>query len=284
MTTLLKTATDKEKEVIEARRKSELAAVSKESGLNDVNVKANIQLTKTTSENTISDSDTPDQRKEKTLAVLAAQQDAENAAYDLKKEQLGEQNAEIEQLTADHNAKLLDINRQRTEANKALDKAEFEQKQQIANASADLMSSVAELAGENTIAQKGLSAAATLIRTYESAMLAYKNGLEAGGPYGIILGAVSAAAAVAAGLSNVKKILAVQIAGSSSSSAPSVSTSSITSASAPVINTSSLSQSTTPQDVRVINQADTTVRAYITDKDLKNNEQKSTFFNSLSTY
>ena len=281
---LLKTATDKEKELLEARRKSELSALGRESDLNRVSVEKNIKLTTTTSENTISDSDTPDQRKKKTLAVLAAQQEAEDAAYDLKKEQLAGQNAEIEQLTADHNAKLLDINRQRTEANKALDKAEFEQKQQIANSTADLMSSAGELLQENTIASKGLSAASTLIRTYESATLAYKNGLEAGGPYGIILGAISAAAAVAAGLANVKKILAVQVAGSSSSSAPSVSTSSIASASAPVINTSSLSQSTTPQDVRVVNQTDTTVRAYITDKDLKDNESKSNFFNNLSTY
>lgn len=89
---------------------------------------------------------------------------------------------------------------------------------------AALAESLAGLAGEQTAAGKALAIAGTTINTYQAAMQAYLNGQMIGGPYGIIAGVLAAAAAVATGIANVKRIVAVQIPGgkgSGSGSTPS---------------------------------------------------------------
>lgn len=51
---------------------------------------------------------------------------------------------------------------------------------------------------------------------------------------------------------------------------------------APSINTTSIN--TQPQNVRVINQGDQTVRAYIVDRDLQTNQERQSFLNKLSSF
>ena len=72
-----------------------------------------------------------------------------------------------------------------------------------------LLKNAASLLGESTSAGKAAAVAATTIDTYQSATAAYKS--LAGIPvYGPALGGVAAGLAVASGLANVKKILAVK--------------------------------------------------------------------------
>ena len=72
-----------------------------------------------------------------------------------------------------------------------------------------LLKNAAALLGESTSAGKAAAVAATTIDTYQSATAAYKS--LAGIPvYGPALGGVAAGLAVASGLANVKKILAVK--------------------------------------------------------------------------
>ena len=59
--------------------------------------------------------------------------------------------------------------------------------------------------------QKAFKVAEALITTYQMASLAYKDGLEAGGPYGLVLGAIAATVAAAAGLANVRSIMAQDV-------------------------------------------------------------------------
>ena len=61
--------------------------------------------------------------------------------------------------------------------------------------------------------QKAFKVAEALITTYQMASLAYKDGLEAGGPAGLVLGPIAAAVAIAAGLANVRSIMAQDIGG-----------------------------------------------------------------------
>ena len=61
--------------------------------------------------------------------------------------------------------------------------------------------------------QKTFKVAEALITTYQMASLAYKDGLEAGGPAGLILGPIAAGVAVVAGLANVRSIMAQDVGG-----------------------------------------------------------------------
>ena len=78
----------------------------------------------------------------------------------------------------------------------------------------DGLSSLSELAGKETAAGKALSVAVATIDTIQSAVSSYKSlaGIPIVGP---ALGGVAAAAAIAAGRANVKKILAVKVPNSS---------------------------------------------------------------------
>lgn len=82
----------------------------------------------------------------------------------------------------------------------------------------DALDAFATLAGKQTAAGKALAVASTTIKTFQSATAAFAGMTEEiPGPVGIALGVVAAAGAVAAGIANVKKILAVQVPGQPSS-------------------------------------------------------------------
>lgn len=97
----------------------------------------------------------------------------------------------------------------------------------IKNSATQILDMVGELAGEGTAVAKGAAVAQTTMKTYEGATAAYAAGSSVGGPAGVVLGPVMAGLAVASGLLNIKKILAVKntkggggAAGVSGSSAP----------------------------------------------------------------
>ena len=77
-----------------------------------------------------------------------------------------------------------------------------------------------EIAGQ----QKAFKVAEALITTYQMASLAYKDGLEAGGPYGLILGPIAATVAAMAGLANVRSIMAQDVGGGGGGGVPSAGT------------------------------------------------------------
>lgn len=282
---LLKNATEKEKQIIEQRRKSELAALDVEKELGNSNVKAQINLTTVTSENTIDErEDTPETIAAKTAAILTAQLDAENAAFELKKEQLQGQNEELQILEAEHNARLVDIETQGVNAVKALDDAQYGYKVATLNKVGDAVTSLGELIGENTVAGKALAIAQATINTFLGATEVLKNPTTIPEPYGTIAKIASMVTVIGTGLATVKKIASVKIDGKGGGgSASSISAPSIADATAPVVNAANLNQSSLPQDVRVVNPENQVVRAYITDKDLKDNEDRTNFYNNLST-
>ena len=109
-----------------------------------------------------------------------------------------------------------------SKARRDIDLLERKTKQETVAAVGDAFGNLSKIVGEDTKAGKAFAIAKTTIDTYSSAIAAYRSlaGIPVVGP---ALGAIAAAAAVAGGLANVKKILAVQIpteTGGSGGSAP----------------------------------------------------------------
>jgi len=119
-----------------------------------------------------------------------------------------------------------------TKARIELDKLEAESKKQQLADIGNALSQMSSLAGESTTAGKALAVASTAISTYQAAQQAYASQLIPGDPSSPIRASIFAGIAVAGGLMNVKKILAVKTpAGKGSAvSAPSISAGGATSA------------------------------------------------------
>ncbi len=280
-----KNAVDNQIETLAILRDGALSEIDKIQSLDNTSVSSQVNLIKTTSEQTVSDEDTPETRYEKVLAVLEAERLAEVDAFNLKKEQLQGQNEELQLLEADHNAKLLDIQRKRVEADKALDDAQYGYKVDTLNKVGTAVANLGQLIGENTVAGKALAIGQATINTFLGATEVLRNPTTIPEPYGTIAKVASMASVIATGLATVKKIAAVQIngkkggGGAGNISAPT----SLSTVTAPTVSANSLNQSTQTQDVRVTNPESMTVRAYIVDKDLKDNEDRTNFMNNLST-
>lgn len=100
--------------------------------------------------------------------------------------------------------------------------------QQTLAATASFLDATSKLVGEDTKAGKALAVSSALISTYLSAQQAYQSAfMPVPTPASPILGAISAAAAIATGLGNVKSILAVDEKGTTSAPSASSATPSV---------------------------------------------------------
>jgi len=106
--------------------------------------------------------------------------------------------------------KKFEIEKENAERQKNLDKTTFDAKMAIMDATANALATFSQLAGEETAMGKALSVASAIIATYSGANKA----LEAGAATPP-LGYINAAAIIATGLINVKKILSVKVPGQS---------------------------------------------------------------------
>jgi hypothetical protein len=105
-------------------------------------------------------------------------------------------------------ADVVKIEQKYAKAKKEIARAEKDAKLSIVQ---DFASNIATIAGEGTAITKAAGVAATTIETFRSAQAAYTGMVETlPGPVGIIAGLAAAAASVALGLANVKKILDVK--------------------------------------------------------------------------
>jgi len=169
-------------------------------------------------------------------------------------------------------------------ARNEIDNQERETKERNLQAVSGFLSDASALAGESTIAGKGLAIASATISTYLSAQKAYESLI--GIPFiGTTLAPIAAGVAVASGLASIKKIASVKVPTASGSNSVGVSTPSFTANSAPVINSTQL-QDRGVQDVRVTgserNSDATPVRAYIVSGDLDNKAAQDKFNDSFS--
>jgi len=103
---------------------------------------------------------------------------------------------------------------------KDLAKAKIDATTQAADAAASSLNAISQLLGEATGAGKALAIASTTISTFSAAQKAYESTV--GIPFiGPVLAPINAALAVASGIAQVKKILAVQVPNGGGGSVPS---------------------------------------------------------------
>ena len=118
-------------------------------------------------------------------------------------------------------AKEVDDAKKAADAKIEIAKKEKEGRIQAAEAAANTLSGLSELLGKETAAGKAAAVASATINTFSSAQKAYDStvGIPIVGP---ILAPINAGIAIAAGIKNVKSILAVKTPGGGGGSAPSV--------------------------------------------------------------
>ena len=163
----------------------------------------------------------------------------ENADFELKKQSLIEKGLSIEEIEKEHKRKLAELDTEyfASEADKAIKSTadakaqsdakiaiaqkEKEGRIQAADAAANTLSGLSELLGKETAAGKAAAVASATINTFSSAQKAYDStvGIPIVGP---VLAPINAGIAIAAGIKNVKSILAVKTPGGGGGSAPSV--------------------------------------------------------------
>jgi hypothetical protein len=204
-------------------------------------------------------------------------------AFNLKKLQLAGQKSEIEQLEKDHANNLLQINTDNTKANLELSEKEKEQKINNMQAVSNMLGNAAALFSENTVAYKALAISQAGIDTYLSAQAAYKAmvGIPIVGP---ALGAVAAGVAVAGGLANIKKIVAVKVPNATSATSSTISSAGA-GFTAPVINSTILKQNDSGMSnlTSTVAAKQDNIRAYIVEDDINKKNQKTDLLNRLST-
>lgn len=166
--------------------------------------------------------------EEKTTTDLEKSQKSledQTLSFDERKILLDEQSAIIDSgffKSEDDRTKAKEAN---TKARTELDKLESESKKKQLSDIGGALSQMSAIAGESTTAGKALAIASTAISTYQSAQQAYASQLIPGDPSSPIRASIFAGIAVAGGLMNMRKILAVKT--PNAVSAPSISTGSI---------------------------------------------------------
>lgn len=159
----------------------------------------------------------------------------------------------------------------RQEAQRQIDEASLEHKRAMAGAAANILNGLSSLAGENTAAGKALAITGATIATYAAAQQAYWAAFTpVPTPQSPVLGVLYAAAAVATGLANIKRIAAVQVPGQGGgSSVPSISNTAPLAPNRPQTSTVSIDQNS-------INQMGSALpmRAYVVEADISKSQAR----------
>ena len=169
--------------------------------------------------------------------------------------------------------------KQNADARKKIAEDEADAKIQQLKRGAALLSNISDLVGKETTAGKAAAVASATIDTYASAWGAFKNAQK--NPISILGPAypyIQAGLAVAGGISNIKKILAVKVpGGGGGGSAPSGSVPSIAAAQsaplAPQADTTQLNQAS----INAVGNASS--RAYVLETDISSNRERITRLN-----
>lgn len=161
------------------------------------------------------------------------------------------------------------------------EKLKKEKQVEYLNILGDARSALTDLAGKDTVASKALGIAQATINTFigASEVLRAKSVLPE--PFGTISKIANVAAIIGTGLSAVKNILKVNVPGKGGSGGSIPSSGSIPTA--PQLQTSTIAAQV--QNVRVVNQpGQAPIRAYITNDELRTNQEKQSFLNGLSNF
>lgn len=147
--------------------------------------------------------------QEEKIVALELTKEFDNLTFEAKREELKtKENLLLEDKTLTEEQRN-NLEKSYAEARIKIDEAEAAAKAKNVQAVSDLLGNISGLLGESTAAGKAAAIAQATISTYQSANQAYASlsGIPVVGP---VLGGIAAGVAVAAGIANVKKILAVK--------------------------------------------------------------------------
>lgn len=212
--------------------------------------------------------------KEEKLAMIDLELEDETTSFEQKKLLIAEREALLLQDKTLSESKRVKIRKDAVEAEKKIDQLQLQAKQQQLIGIGNALQQASQMAGESTAVGKALAVASATISTYSAGQKAYESAFlpvpNASSP---ILGNVFRGVAIASGLMNIKKILAVKTpsggGGGSLPSAPSISTPPPTAMETPtptvpnanVIGTSGINQLATTL-------GGTPIKAYVVGKDV----------------
>jgi hypothetical protein len=195
-----------------------------------------------------------------------AQQDLELQELQQKLQNAKDYGQSTESIELELAKKKYDINKESAEATKKLDDEVAANRVKALESYSSSLKSFASILGESTEEGKALAIAAATIDTYLAAQKAYTSQLIPGDPTSPIRGALAAAAAIAVGVANVKKIMDVQVPGGGGSGG------SIPSAPPMTRPSSSFTRIDNTNPIDVNNTGATKV--YVTETDITNTQKK----------
>lgn len=257
-----KKADEKEKDDMERRNKARQATQEwLQKMFDDRATMAEAERVRAERVNRPNENDTPEQAVEKINRLEQAKRDAENAAFQAKLIQLGNDNAAIELAKQQHETNLTTLEDEAAKARKEIAQKEFEAKQSLLGAIAGELNKFADVVGKETVMGKALAAAGALVDTYK--------GIAAGVKLGFPKAIPAVAFAAATGFKAVKNILAVKVPGKSGSSGGSTGAApSVTAPVAPVAETTRLDQ----QSINAVGNA--AGRAFVLESDVSSNQER----------
>lgn len=213
--------------------------------------------------------------RRKLLTEKYGQEIADIQARYLKQENDQLLKALDEEMAAEFEAdkKLLAATKKSNDDRERLAVEAYKNRMQLANQTAALLQTSAQLVGESTVAGKAAAIAATTINTWASAEEAYRAAFNPGGVWSPALGAVYMASAIATGFMNLKNIMAVNTSSSSgsgvSSATPTVSTPAIVTPPAVVQEVETVRSLTGASEEERLNQMASDQRVYLVYSDVE---------------
>lgn len=164
---------------------------------------------------------------------------------------------------------------------KSVDKAKTQRIETYGEIAQSVLGSVMAMVGENTKVGKALSYANAVINTAQAAVIGYKNGMEAGGPYaGPALGAAYMAMAITAGMAQVATIAKTSTDGSANPSGISASATPVNAAYL-MNNYQYTRQLTTEQEDEDLQRSQ---RVYVLESDITDTQRKVSVSEYESTF
>lgn len=164
---------------------------------------------------------------------------------------------------------------------KSVDKAKTQRIETYGEIAQSVLGSVMAMVGENTKVGKALSYANAIINTAQAAVIGYKNGMEAGGPFGgPALGAAYMAMAITAGMAQVATIAKTSTDGSGNPSGISASATPVNAANL-MNNYQYTRQLTTEQEDEDLQRSQ---RVYVLESDITDTQRKVSVSEYESTF
>lgn len=163
----------------------------------------------------------------------------------------------------------------------SVDKAKTQRLQTYGDLASSVLGSIITMVGENTKVGKALSYANAIINTAQAAVIGFKNGMEAGGPFGgPALGAAYMAMAITAGMAQVATIAKTSTDGSGNPSGISASATPVNAANL-MNNYQYTRQLTTEQEDEDLQRSQ---RVYVLESDITDTQRKVSVSEYESTF